>query len=251
MPRFTLRLNNSPSVSENKQCRVGASLSAEHGKRSTCNRRLFARKSRVRSLHLNGCHSAQTLSWETVKGALMQTLHLRYRDLRAILLGGTPTRWLTPSMPQASTWETASPLPNPLGPTLAVGAHPKTSHQRLDRCPIVGACLTMVSLFREPRVCGAITPDTRLVCWSQTAENTPYPAAPQMAGQGMGYSLQAPFSEVLRTPSNGLYFSLRPQHSGARACGKNTADRTANDVTLARVSSRACWRRLRLCSVAC
>ena len=183
------------------------------------------------------------------KGALMQTLHLRFRDLRATLLGETPSRWPTPSLPRASTWETASPLPNPLGPTLAVGAHPETSHQRLDRCPTLGAGLTMASPFREPCVCGAVAPDTRQVCWSQTVENNPHPAAHQMAGQVVGCSLQAPLSEVQCTPSHGLSFPLRPQRCGARACGEKTADLTANVVALAGVSSGASSRCLRLCSV--
>ena len=184
----------------------------------------------------------------------MQTLHLRFRDLRAILLGGTPSRWPTPSMPRASTWETASPLPSPLGPTLAVGAHPKISHQRLDRCPTLGAGLTMVSPFREPRV-GANAhydgPDganTSRVCWSQTAENNPHPAAIHKAGQAVGCSLQAQFSEVHWTPSSGLSFPRRPQRCGARACGEKTADLTANVVALTGVSSgadRRCERALR------
>lgn len=180
------------------------------------------------------------------KGALMQTLHLRFRDLRAILLGGIPSRWPTPSLPRASTWETASPLPNPLGPTLAVGARPEPSHQRLDRCPTLGAGLTVASPFREPRVDGAATPDTRLVCWSQTAENNPHPAAHQMAGQAVGCSRQAPVSEVLRTLSTGLSFLRRPAPHNAGAGGEKTTDQPANDVALAGVSSGACQRRLRL-----
>ena len=180
------------------------------------------------------------------KGALMQTLHLRFRDLRAILLGGTPSRWPTPSLRTAATWKGALPLPNLPRPTLAVGAHPETSHQRLDRCPTVGAGLTMASPLREPRVGGATARDTRLVCWSQTAENNPHPAAHQMAGQVVGCSLHAPFSDVLRTPSTGLYFPLRPQRCGARAYGEKTADLTANVGALAGVSNGAYWRRLRL-----
>ena len=105
----------------------------------------------------------------------MQTLHLRFRDLRAILLGKTPSRWPTPSLRTATTWETASPLPNPLRPTLAVGAHPETSHQRLDRCPTLGAGLTMASSFREPRIVGPVGANTSRVCWSQTVENNPHP----------------------------------------------------------------------------
>jgi hypothetical protein len=182
----------------------------------------------------------------------MQTLHLRFRDLRAILLGETPSRWPTPSMPRASTWETASPLPNPLGPTLAVGARPETSHQRLDRCPSLGAGLTMASPFREPCVCGATAPDTRLVCWSQTAENNPQPAAPHEAGQAVDCSLQAPFSEVRWTASNGLSFPLRLRRcqqaprSGVQASGEKTADLTANVGALAGVSLGARRQRLRL-----
>jgi hypothetical protein len=176
----------------------------------------------------------------------MQTLHLRFRDLRAILLGGTPSRWPTPSLRTATTWKGALPLPNLPRPTLAVGAHPETSHQRLDRCPTLGAGLTMVSPFREPSVGAADAPDTRLVCWSQTAENNPHPAAHHTAGQGMGCSLQALFSEVLRTPSIGLSFSLRPQRCGARASGEKTADLTANDVALARASKGAFSQRLHL-----
>lgn len=177
----------------------------------------------------------------------MQTLHLRFRDLRAILLGGTPSRWPTPSLPRASTWETASPLPNPLRPTLAVGAHPETSPQRLDRCPTVGASLTMASPFREPRIVGPIGANTSQVCWLQTAENNPHPAAHHKAGQVVGCSLQAPFSEVQWTPSNGLSFPLRPQRCGARACGKKTADPETNVVALVGVSSSALRPRSRLC----
>jgi hypothetical protein len=197
----------------------------------------------------------------------MQTLHLRFRDLRAILLGGTPSRWPTPSLPRASTWETASPLPSlgsarsaaklsprefprscftPLRPTFAVGAHPKTSHRRLDRCPTLGAGLTMVSPFRGPRIVGPIGANTSQVCWLQTAENNPHPAAIHKAGQVVGCSLQTPFSEVRWTPSNGLSFPLRAQRCGARAYGEKTADQPANDVALAGVSSGVCRRRLRL-----
>jgi hypothetical protein len=181
----------------------------------------------------------------------MQTLHLRFRDLRAILLGETPSRWPTPSLPRASTWETASPLPNPLGPTSAVGAHPKISHQRLDRCPTLGAGLTMASPFREPRVVGPIGANTSRVCWSQTTENNPHPAAHHTAGQVVGCSLQARVSVVQWTASNGLSFPLQRQRCqraprfGARAFGEKTADLTANVGALAEVSIGACWQRLR------
>ena len=51
----------------------------------------------------------------------MQTLHLRFRDLRAILLGVPPSRWPTPSMRRASTWKGALPLPNLPKLTCTVG----------------------------------------------------------------------------------------------------------------------------------
>ena len=182
----------------------------------------------------------------------MQTFHLRFRDLRAISLRLRPSRWPTPSLPRASTWKGALPLPNLPRPTLAVGSRPATSHQQFARCPTLGAGLPLASPLREPRVCGAIAPDTRQVCWSQTAENNPHPAAHQEAGQAVGCSLQAPFSEVRRTPSNGLSFPLRSQRCqrvprfGARAFGEKTADLTANVGALAGVSIAACWQRLRL-----
>lgn len=179
------------------------------------------------------------------KGALMQTLHLRFRDLRAILLGKTPSRWPTPSLRTATTWTGALPLPNLPRPTLAVGTHPETSHHRLDRCPTVGASLTMMSPFREPRVVGPDGADTSQVCWPQTAENNPHPAAHQMAGQVVGCSLQAPLSEVPCTPSTELSFPLRPQRCGARASGEKTADLTTNVAALAEVSSGAYRQRLR------
>lgn len=179
----------------------------------------------------------------------MQTLHLRFRALRAISLGQRPDRWSPPSLRAASKWETASPLPNPLRPTCAVGWRPVTSHQQIARCPTVGAGLPLASPLREHRVIGPVGAATSRVCWSQTALNTPHSAAPHMAGQGVGCSMQAPFSEVLRTPSPGLSFPLRPQRFGARACGEKTADRTADVWALARVSRCVSSRHLRLCSV--
>ena len=176
----------------------------------------------------------------------MQTLYLRFRALRAISSGETPSRWQTPSMRSASKWETASPLPNPLRPTLAVGTHPETSHHRLDRCPTVGAGWSMVSLCREVRVVGPVGANTNRVCWSQTAGNTPHPAAHHKAGQVVECSLQARVSEVRWTPSHGLSFPLRPQRFGARVSGKKTADRAAKAGSLAGVSHAAQRQRLRL-----
>lgn len=200
------------------------------------------------------------------KGALMQTLHLRLRDLRAIFLRLRPIRWPTPSMLRASTWETASPLSNPLGPTLAVGAPSvrlrnspgesfqnaaSPSHQRLNRYPTLGAGLAMVLTFLETSRCGAVAPARGQVCWSQTALNNPYPAQPHGGRQGMDCSMLARASEVRCTPSDVLSFSTRPQRchraprSGARSRWKKTAGLIANVETLAGASSGALHRRLR------
>lgn len=69
----------------------------------------------------------------------MQTLHLRFRDLRAILLGVPPSRWPTPSMRYASTWKGALPLPNHPKPTCAVGLRPTVSVTLIGTGPESGA----------------------------------------------------------------------------------------------------------------
>lgn len=171
----------------------------------------------------------------------MQTLHLRFRDLRAISSGQSPSRWQTPSMRSASTWKGAPPLPNHPKPTWAVGSHPANGCQHLDRPPPGGTGLTRVPPFREPAVCGAVGAlNSRQVCWSQTAENNPHPLREpkrppdvlqearlphHKAGQGVGCSLQAPFSEARWAPSNGLSFPLWPQRSGARSSGEKIVAR--------------------------
>ena len=73
------------------------------------------------------------------KGALLQTLHLRFRDLRAILLGVPPSRWPTPSMRRASTWKGALPLPNLPKPTCAVGLRPAVPVALIGTGPESGA----------------------------------------------------------------------------------------------------------------
>jgi hypothetical protein len=69
----------------------------------------------------------------------MQTLHLRFRDLRAILLGVPPSRWPTPSMRGASTWKGAPPLPNLPKPTCAVGLRPAVPVTLIGTGPESGA----------------------------------------------------------------------------------------------------------------
>lgn len=157
------------------------------------------------------------------KGALMQTLHLRFRDLRAISLRQSLSRWRTPSMPAASIWKAASPLPNHPRPTRTVGPRPAMSRQRLARCPTVGAGLPLVSPLREVRVVGPSGADTNWVCPRQTASDlSPYPA-PHKAGDLGADHWQARVSESQRFASGGLSFSLVPRR-GARFCGKKTAD---------------------------
>ncbi len=173
----------------------------------------------------------------------MQTLHLRFRDLRATSSGRRPSRWQTPSLRGASKWETASPLPNPLGPTLAVGSPPVTSHQRIDRCPTMGAGLPLASPFREAHGVGPDGATMCRVCPRQTASPlSPYPQP--HGGRDMGTEdWQARASESRWLALGGLSFPLRPQRCGARASGAKTADRTANVGALAGVSSGACRQR--------
>ena len=70
----------------------------------------------------------------------MQTLHLRFRDLRAILLGVPPSRWPTPSMRGASTWKGVLPLPNLPKPSLArLGSRPAVPVALIGTGPESGA----------------------------------------------------------------------------------------------------------------
>lgn len=161
----------------------------------------------------------------------MQTLHLRFRDLRAISPGQSPSRWQTPSMRSASKWETASPLPNPLRPTLAVGSRPARSHQCLARCPSVGAGQPLASLLREVSRCGAVAPLRYRVCPRQTACHlSPYPAH-HKAGDLGADDWQARASVSQRLASGRLSFPLQPQRCeralrfGARASGEKTVVR--------------------------
>ena len=177
------------------------------------------------------------------KGALMQTLHLRFRDLRAISLGPRPDRWSSPSIRAVSTWKGAPPLPNHPSPTSAVGSRPARSRQRLARCPTVGAGLPLASPLREVHVVGPDGADTNRVCPRQTASDlSPYPA-PHEAGDLGADHWQARASEVRCTPSGGPSFPLSPRRFRAHSCGEKTADPIANVRASARISSGA-WARL-------
>ena len=177
------------------------------------------------------------------KGALMQTLHLWFRDLRAISLGQSPGRWPSPSLRAAATWKGAPPLPNHPSPTSAVGSRPAMSRQRLARCPTVGAGLPLASPLREVRIVGPDGADTNRVCPRQTASDlSPYPA-PHEAGDLGAVHWQARASESRWLASSGLSFPLRPRRFGARSCEEKTADPVANIGVSARISSGA-WARL-------
>ncbi len=152
----------------------------------------------------------------------MQTLHLRFRDLRAISPGQSPSRWQTPSMQGASKWKGAPPLPNLPKPTSAVGSHPEPSHHRPDRCPTVGAGLPLASPFREAHGVGPHGAAMCQVCRWQTARSlSPYPAHHEAGDMGAEDG-QARASAVRCTPSHGLSFPLRSAHHKAGASGEKT-----------------------------
>ena len=177
----------------------------------------------------------------------MQTLHLRFRDLRAISSGETPSRWPSPSLRSASTWKGAPPLPNHPSPTSAVGLPPARSRQRLARCPTVGAGLSLASPLRVAWIVGPAGADPRRVCPRQTASDlSPYPA-PHEAGDLGADHWQARASESRWLASSGLSFPIRPRRFRAHSCGEKTADPAAHVRASVRISrgARACphhWR---------
>ena len=182
----------------------------------------------------------------------MQTLHLRFRALRAISLRQGLNRWRTPSDAMRAGMGAAFALPNPPEPTCAVGWRPASRHPDGILCPVAGAGLPGVSRLRAARndSRGPVFP-CRVCRWQTASELSPYPA-PHEAGDLGATHWQARASEVARSrarpspgrsprssliPSAGLSFPLRPQRSGARAYGKKTTDLTAKVGALAGVSS--------------
>ncbi len=182
----------------------------------------------------------------------MQTLHLRFRALRAISSRQSPSRWQTPSLRNASKWKGAPPLPNLPRPTCAVGSRPVTSPQQFARCPTVWAGLPLASPFREVWIVGPDGADPHRVCPRQTACHLPPYPAPHEAGDLGVDDKQARASTTLRAVSPRLSFPRRAAHQigvpigTSETGGQKTADRTANVGALAGVSSGACRRRLRL-----
>ena len=161
------------------------------------------------------------------KGALMQTLHLRFRDLRAISLRQSLSRWRTPSEAKRAGMKGPPGLSNSPRPTSAVGSRPAMSRQRLARCPSMGAGLLLASPLREVRVARPGGADTTRVCPRQTASELSPDPAPHEAGDLGADHWQASASVARWAASFGLSFPLQPQRSGARAYGEKTADLTA------------------------
>ena len=166
----------------------------------------------------------------------MQTLHLRFRDLRAISLRQGLSRWRTPSDAMRAGIGAAFALPNPPEPTCAVGWRPASRHPDGIPCPVAGAGLPGVPPLRAARndSRGPIFP--YWVCrWQTASELPPYPA-PHEAGDLAATHWQARASESQWLASDGLSFPLRPQRCGARASGEKAADLVAHVGAWVRVS---------------
>ena len=175
----------------------------------------------------------------------MQTLHLRFRDLRAISLRQGLSRWRTPSDAMRAGMKGPPGLSNSPWPTLAVGSRPARSHQRLARCPTVGAGLPLASPLREVSRPGADAPLRYRVCPRQTARELPPYPAPHVAGDLGAVHGQARASDSQRLASCGLSFPLVPRQGKARSIGEKTADPVAHVGAWARVSSGVLCRRSR------
>ena len=110
-------------------------------------------------------------------------------------------------------------------------------------CPMAGAGVPGVPRLRTARIVGPVGADPCRVCrWQTASELSPYPA-PHEAGDLGADHWQARASATLRAASAGLSFPFRPQRSGARACGKKTADPLAHVCVWAGVRSGAHRRR--------
>ena len=155
----------------------------------------------------------------------MQTLHLRFRDLRAISLRQGLSRWRTPSDAMRAGMKGPPGLSNSPGPTSAVGSRPAMRPLIDIMRPVAGAGLPGASRLRAARVVGPVGADPCRVCRWQTADVSHQSPAHHTAGEIGGTHRQARASTILRMASGGLSFPLRPQRSGARACGEKTVAR--------------------------
>jgi hypothetical protein len=172
----------------------------------------------------------------------MQTLHLRFRDLRAISLRRGLSRWRTPSDAMRAGMKGPTGLSNSPRPTSAVGSRPAMSRQRLVRCPTLWAGLPLASPFREVRVVGPDGADTNRVCPRQTAIDLPPYPAPHEAGDLGTDQWQARASESRWLASGGLSFPLVSRRGRARSIGEKTTDPVAHVGAWAGVSSGTRWR---------
>ena len=167
----------------------------------------------------------------------MQTLHIRFRALRAISLRQGLSRWRTPSDARRAGMGGAFALPNPPEPTCAVGWRPAPRHPDGIPCPMTGAGSPGVSCLPAARndSRGPVLPCR--VCRWQTADVSHQSPANHKAGEIGGTHRQVRASTASWAASFGLSFSLRPQRSGARAYGEKTADPEAHVRAWAGVSS--------------
>ena len=167
----------------------------------------------------------------------MQTLHLRFRDLRTISLRQGLSRWRTPSDAMRAGMKGPPGLSNSPRPTCAVGWRPASRHPDGIPCPVARAGLPGVPRLRAARNDnhGLVFP-YRVCRWQTASELAPYPA-PHEAGDLGATHWQARASESRWLASDGLSFPLRPQRSGARSSGEKTADPVVHVGAWAGVSS--------------
>lgn len=165
----------------------------------------------------------------------MQTLHRlrRFRDLRAISPGQSPSRWRTPSMREStSTWEALFALPNPPEPTSAVGspavpqpgARGVAPRWRWSRLPGAGAermpQQAQASMGQAPR-------QARRVC---AAGPTLMLAANHGTAPREGRDRQGRSSRIVPIPSAGPSFRPGRQHHGVRCRSGKTGPLAAGDA---------------------
>jgi hypothetical protein len=158
----------------------------------------------------------------------MQTLHfppVGFRDLRAISLRRSLSRWRTPSGATRAGMGAAFALPNPPEPTCAVGWRPASRHLGGIPCPVAGAGLPRVPRLRAARIVGA---DPCRVCLWQTAYAIYQSPAHHKAEEIGGTHRQARASATMWAASDWPSFPLRPQPFGGRASGEKTADPAAH-----------------------
>ena len=162
----------------------------------------------------------------------MQTLHLRFRALRAISLRQGLSRWRTPSDARRAGMKGPPGLSQTLqGQPAAVGSRPASiAPAGLARCPTVGAGLPEVSPLREVSCVGSERCRSRYrVCpWQTASDLAPYPA-PHEAGDLGADHWQARASESQRLTSAGCLFPSGPSVLGrGPPTGKKTADPVAH-----------------------